>query len=417
MRMSAGALLLQLFFASALFAEPGSNHNQEGLAAFDKGDYQNAFIHMSAALNETPRNEILRKNYATAARAWANALYKQNSLDSAISILKEASTRIANSPEISKDLLVLTVNKGYNALRNRDLATAKNALADVQRYNREHLETLKLAGEVAYIQHDLKNALSYWQQALTLSPTDTRLAKKINQVKKELGSEQRFSRSSAYQFDIRFDHEALGNNVYDIRSFLMDAYRLVGKELGHYPTSPITVILYKEADFREVNSVSDYTLGLYDGKIRVPLNFIRLPLDKIKGILIHEYTHAVIHILAGGRCPIWLNEGIAMREMNGSFPVYTPPLKKALHSGSLFTLDQLKNNNIWHNPGQFSLAYAQSWIIAEYLFYRWNNQQIVQMLQKIKSGATFEEILLHDMNRTPQQFEREWTAFAREKVR
>ena len=105
-----------------------------------------------------------------------------------------------------------------------------------------------------------------------------------------------------------------------------------------------------------------------------------------------------------------------MREMNSSFPVYTAPLKKALGSGTTLTFDQLTATSSWKNPRTFPLAYAQSWVIAEYLFYRWSNHQIVGMLKQMKAGKTFEQILIRDMNRTLSQFEQEWIAFARGRV-
>ena len=128
--------------------------------------------------------------------------------------------------------------------------------------------------------------------------------------------------------DIRFDYQALGNGIYNIRDFLMEAYEKIGQQFGRYPTYPITVILYREHEFRMVNNVPEFVAGIYDGKIRIPVNFSRYPLSTLKGILFHEYTHALIHDLAGASCPIWLNEGIAMKMMHSQLPVASAPARQ-----------------------------------------------------------------------------------------
>lgn len=177
------------------------------------------------------------------------------------------------------------------------------------------------------------------------------------------------------------------------------------------------VILSGESDFRMVNNVPDFVAGLYDGKIRVPVNYSRFPLPALKGIIFHEYTHALVYDLAGSQCPIWLNEGIAMREMDAPGLAATDILRRTLSTGSTLTLDQMSDRTgTWCNPARINLAYAQAWIMAEYLFSRWSCSHVKRMLLRFKEGTSFAAILRDDMNRTPDQFEKEWQRFALERL-
>jgi hypothetical protein len=166
-----------------------------------------------------------------------------------------------------------------------------------------------------------------------------------------------------------------------------------------------------------VNKVPDFVAGLYDGKIRVPVNYSKVPMSTLKAIIFHEYTHALIFDIAGNACPIWLNEGIAMRQMRTTDLVATDLLSNALKSDNVIPFEKLNDRSgIWNNPTYSNLAYAQSWIIAEYLFSRWNYSQIKKVLVRLKTGDQFATIIKEDMNRTPAQFEQEWKAFALNKI-
>jgi hypothetical protein len=255
---------------------------------------------------------------------------------------------------------------------------------------------------------------AHWQAADKADPGDKAVAGRLEHLKKELRAERDLSKMEAYHFDIRFDYQALGSELYDVRKVLIEAYEKVGQDFDLFPTYPIVVILYNETQFRLVNNMPGYVAGLYDGKIRVPVNFTRYPLQTLKGVLFHEYTHAVIYDIAGPSCPIWLNEGMAMREMNGQFPVSIEPLRRALAKNAALSLDELCDvSGTWRNPSRMGLAYAQAWIMIEYLYSRWSRSDIKSLLQGIRQGATFPALLQKSMNRTPKEFEEEWIAYAK----
>jgi tetratricopeptide (TPR) repeat protein len=393
-----------------------SNLNREGVEACKQGDYQKGISLFKEAYTADPGNETVAGNLISATRNYAARLYKQGKPEEAAATLREGLSLIPGSAPVRTDLISVLYNLGIVCLKNHNIAEAKKKSGEVLTLDPGNATAHMLAGEVAYMEHRMQDALQHWQKAFASDPSNHRLAARVDKLKRELKTEQRYSKTGAYHFDIRFDYQALGNGVFDIREFLMDAYNRVGQDFNCFPDYPIMVILYKENEFRMVNNVPEFVAGLYDGKIRVPVNFSRYPLPELKGILFHEYAHAVVYDLARSACPIWLNEGIAMRAMNPYLPVNTAPLKQALKSNSLLSLDQLSIQRTWRDPRLVALAYSQAWIMAEYLFYRWSSSQMKKMLQRFREGATFHAVLTQDMNRTPEQFEKEWVQFAKKRV-
>ncbi len=97
-----------------------------------------------------------------------------------------------------------------------------------------------------------------------------------------------------------------------LSDILEDAWRQVGDSFNFYPEGRAQVIVYSLAGFREANALPTWAAGLYDGKIRLPVTTaMRTRADLLQATVRHEYTHHVVQQLAAGRCPAWLNEGLA----------------------------------------------------------------------------------------------------------
>jgi tetratricopeptide (TPR) repeat protein len=410
-----------LFFAVLIilpsFSADKTELNAQGVKACERGEYKEGVGLFIDALKLAPNDQTIAKNLAGACRTLAARRNNHGDMENAIAALRQGLAYLPREASLRKDLVVVLVNQGAAFLNNKDYARAQQAASEALQLDNENPLVNSLAGDIAYARQDLAAARGYWQAALNADPANENIAHRMKQLQKEQNAERTFSKMEAYHFDIRFDYQTLAGGVCDIRKFLMEAYEKVGQDFELFPEYPIVVILYKENEFRMVNNVPEYVAGLYDGKIRVPVNYTRYPLATLKGILFHEYTHAVIHDLAGPGCPVWLNEGIAMREMNDQLPVASEALRRAMKQGTLLSLDQLGDpGGAWRDPNRVPLAYAQSWIMADYLFSRWSNRQIKNVLLRIKQGSAFSAVLQEYMNRTPAQFDEEWKAFARGKV-
>ena len=401
-----------LFCARILYPADPVSLNRQGVEACNAGNFSKAVPLFDEALKSAPRDTIIRNNLCAAYRSLAQQQQQNGRTDGAVATLREALRQLPGCTALHDALTVLIVNQGTALLRNNDSEGAQRYSDEALHRDGENFAVRCLAGDVAYARHQLPKAREHWEAAKKIEPSNRNIIDRLQKLNRELVAERSFSQTEAAHFDIRFDYRALGNNVFDIRDYLMEAYNRVGQDLDLFPSYTVAVVLYRESDFRLVNNVPEFVAGLYDGKIRLPVNFSRYPLATIKGIIFHEYTHAIIHDLAGRSCPVWLNEGIAMREMNPYLPAAAGVLRQALASGATIPFDRLNDRATWNSPSLVNLAYAQSWMMAEYLFFRWSNSRTRNLLTRFKKGVPFTTILREEMNRTPEQFEEEWKKYA-----
>ena len=96
-----------------------------------------------------------------------------------------------------------------------------------------------------------------------------------------------------------------------VLDYLRDARTDVSSSLGVAPLEPLGVVLYGRAAYVRAHAhrFSFQTIGFFDGRIHVasPAH----PTESLRGVLFHEYTHAVFREVTGGDRPYWLNEGLA----------------------------------------------------------------------------------------------------------
>jgi hypothetical protein len=163
-----------------------------------------------------------------------------------------------------------------------------------------------------YRQNELAAALEQAQAALALQ-ADEELIELLARLKKEIRVQRNYDDARTANFVVLFDgyeHEEMKYAVLDI---LKDAYGEIGKELNHFPSEPISVILYTAKDFSDVTQAPMWSGGLFDqldGKIRVPVQGAVGNEAALRRVLYHEFTHALLHSLTPA-CPLWLNEGLA----------------------------------------------------------------------------------------------------------
>ena len=406
------SFIMLLTAAQVVYSSDAASLNRQGVEACNREEFEKAVPLLIDALQQAPGNTTIGKNLSAAGCALAYRQDQNGASDAALATLKNIHLLIPADSTVRTALISLLVNLGTIALRDNALSLALRYSDEALRLAPGNVTARCLAGDIAYRNNDLRSARAHWETARKSEPSNRVVAQRLERVGKDIDTERSFSSTEASRFDILFDYRKLGNSVFDIRDFLMEAYNRVGQDLDLFPTNTVTVILYGENEFRLVNNVPEFVAGLYDGKIRVPVNFTRYPLPTLKGILFHEYTHAVIHTIAGGSCPLWLNEGIAMREMNPHLPVQSAVLHRALSSNATIPYPQLCDRSVWNDPSQVFLAYAQSWMMAEYLYHRWSNSQVRKLLARCREGTPVETIMREELNRTPEQFDREWKKYA-----
>jgi hypothetical protein len=131
-----------------------------------------------------------------------------------------------------------------------------------------------------------------------------------------------------------------------------------------------------------------------DGKVRIPISGLVEVTPELSRVLKHELSHSFINQLTRGRCPQWLNEGVA-QIMEGKsvarFGGHSLAMVYAAHQqvplnaldGSWVRLDRL----------QAQLAYAEGLAAVEYIRDTYGISDVQRILARIGDGSSTETAL------------------------
>lgn len=228
----------------------------------------------------------------------------------------------------------------------------------------------------------MDDALGEWREAFRLAPND-RLRDKIVKGERELHAGRDYDFSATPHFNLRHDGALDPALAQEVAAYLEERYRDLADSFRHAPLPPITVLLYPNRQFRDVTQAPDNIIGLYDGKIRVPLGGIeRLDLAA-RRVLAHELTHAMIHSKTRGTCPRWLHEGLAQRTEGRS-------LSRA-DCESVAALLRSGDPSRWAASG--SLSYPAALSLTLYLEGRRGFSGLVNLLDRMGAGQSPEDAL------------------------
>ena len=275
----------------------------------------------------------------------------------------------------------------------------------------DHVDALALLGELYYMKQQLPEARDVWERALRLAPSRGDIRKRLDQLEKEAPLEKGMARSDTYPFVVRFAEGQIPVDLGDLRELLREVYRGVGQQFDCFPDHPIAVILYSEDDFNQVRGMSHQAAGLYDGKIRLPIRKARpghifSASQELKRVLWHEYTHAVVHDIAKGKCPTWLNEGLAVLEEMRIYERPLPEFREAFNSGKLYSWSAFWDQP--YDPNHLALQYEQGYMMAGYLVKQWGWSKMSALLRRLAIGYPIDDAMRAEYRMEPATIEKEW---------
>ncbi len=248
--------------------------------------------------------------------------------DAVLDHLNQALELVPEHPVARPDLGWLLLDLGRS---DRAMSLAQSGL--VATPNDAALLTLR--GELLYRDNRLGAALIDFEAALQTRPDEAALQQRVERIRRELQVEAGNTRKESQHFVLSFDgdrDETLGRAI---ANELENAWRDLTRELDAWPGNPIPVVLSTRDQFASTTKSGPEVLGLFDGKIRLPLGGLTRITPPVVKVLRHELTHALLHEKGRGRAPRWLHEGLAQllepRDPKG----YEPSLRPAAAAGSL----------------------------------------------------------------------------------
>ncbi len=325
------------------------------------------------------------------------------------------------TPALAEELSAYA--KAVAAYQERKLDQALRHAREAVREHPEHADAHFLLGELYYLKQELFQAQKSWETALTLAPSREDIQERLKKLKKEIPLERTLERSDTAPFVVRFEMDQMPIEVETFRGMLRETYRSVGRSFQYFPDHPITVILYPAEDFQQVKGIAHSVAGLYDGKIRLPLTpgLGRVPgtttlpdirfEEELKRILRHEYAHVLVHDLAQGRCPLWLNEGIAgLCEAQVRQPDLRP-VREAFQDKALIPWERFWKEEYPQEQAQLPLYYGQATLVAQYLVKRWGWSELVELLRRLAQGYPMPDALKAQYRTEPAVIEKEWLSW------
>jgi len=249
---------------------------------------------------------------------------------------------------------------------------------------------LSILGKIYYDRGDLWLAIERWEKAVVLKPGDHELAELLSKVKKESKAEEKMGSAYSGKFLVKYDGEKSETAGSIVISILEDAYYYAGTDLDFYPDSDIHVIIYAKKDFKEVTALPDWAGGVYDGKIRVPSGGLKEATEELKGLLYHEYTHALVNLIAGGRAPLWLNEGLAVyEERKAGFN--TLGSRRGIRPEGKIDWRTIDMDFSSQNAEKAGMAYETSFSFINHIAEDYGIFKLAELLRAIKKGHSVEE--------------------------
>ncbi len=306
-------------------------------------------------------------------------------------------------------------SRALAAYRDRKLDEAYRYAKEAVLQEPGHVDAHALLGELYYLKQDLQRAQECWERALRLAPSRQDIRERLEKLKGEIQVERNLARSDTHPFVVRFADGQVPVDLGALRQLLRDVHRQVGQQFEYFPDHSITVILYPEADFQKVKGLSHQVAGLYDGKIRLPMRHGRMSEKELARILWHEYAHALVHDLAKGACPLWLNEGIATAQEGRVAPVDLAAFRHAQRQGKVPSWDDLWSAQQYREE-TLPLYYQTSYLLVSYLVKRWSWRDLVQLLGRLGQGYPIADALRTVYRTDPATLEQEWRDWLRRRL-
>lgn len=237
-------------------------------------------------------------------------------------------------------------------------------------------------------------AIQAWKRALELRPDKT-LEAYLAKAEREEKTESDFRETETGHFVIHFEGSTTDPTLRSaIQEELEGAYGDLVNSLGVAPRQTIAVSLYTNQAFFDVTQAPAWSGAINDGRLRIPVQGLTAVTPELQRVLRHELTHSFIAQIAGGRCPQWLNEGIAqLMEPRTIGNTRGPRLARLYATGQELPLSSLEVSFLNFSPFEAVLAYDESLAAVEYIRDTYGMAELQSLLQKIGDGSSPEAAL------------------------
>lgn len=362
-------------------AELTAGNQDVARAAVRSGSIDREFI---AKLEDAARNGT-----ATAAARVAVAHHAAGQFELDRGDLEQALAHYRRALTFAPDQTNLFLNIAYLHLRRSEYSAALDYLERARRVAPDSPDAAKLAGWAYYGLNRLHQAVAEWKRAQRLRP-DAEVARALEKAERDQQAESNYREGETQHFVLRYDGSAAPGLARDVLRTLEHHFETVSSELNFTPAEPIGVILYTGQAFADITRAPGWVGALNDGRIRVPVQGLTSVSGELSRVLKHELTHSFVREKTRGRCPVWLQEGLA-QWMEGERSGETAGLLVTAYERKVAApLRALEGSWMSLPPDPAAYAYAWSLAVAEYMVATHGLRDIERLLDRVASEGSTE---------------------------
>jgi len=288
-----------------------------------------------------------------------------------------------------------TVLTYYAALLVRS-GNASQALTYGQRAVRAAPDSADAYAVLGYAQQAsdrTKDAVASWKRSVELRP-DPAVQKFLAKAEREQNVETDFTQRETNHFILHYEGKQSSETFRgQVLAALESDYDDLSRNLGSPPRDNIVVTLYTEQAFFDVTRAPSWTGALNDGKLRIPVSGLNSITPELARVLKHELAHSFINQISSGRCPPWLNEGIAQLFEPRSLSGDGRQLARMFKAESDIPLNTLEGSFLRLSGTQASVAYAESLAAVSYINDSYGMGDLQRILQRLGQGSSVEAAL------------------------
>jgi Flp pilus assembly protein TadD len=346
--------------------------NSDAVELAQHGQYDLAAERLRQALDLTPGQPVVTQNLQT-------VLLNHAIRELVANHPRSAMNRLSRALELGQRT-DLVQTRGLAYFQAGELDRARADLEQAVKAGSKDPSTWLALGEVYLQQDDRPHALDALQRARELGAKSPELDGLLSRLGREVDAEWDFSAIESAHFRVTFSEGENRVAAQLVLDGLEDARNQVGAKFGYLPDHIIEAVLYGAQDFHAITQTPVWAGAAYDGRIKVPVRGLESDDPVLRRLLRHEYMHSLVADLSHNRCPVWLNEGLAVwaeEEQDGERRAWA---EDTVRGASLFHLRDLTGPLTHLPPARAQVAYAQSYLAVRELVDRYGARKLQQFV-------------------------------------
>ena len=253
-------------------------------------------------------------------------------------------------------------------------------------------DALTVLGYVQFADDHTADAIRTWKHSLALRP-DSTVQKYLAKAQRDATAEADYTQHESNHFVLKYEGKQTSDGLRaQLIATLESEYDDLVRELGIVPRNSILVVLYTEQSFFDVTQAPSWSGAVFDGKLRIPVSGLTSVTPELARVLKHELTHSFISQLANGRCPQWLNEGIA-QALEPKQLSHGKLLAELFRTQREIPLNALEGSFMAFSSVQATVAYEESLAAVQYISDTYGMGDLQRVLERLGQGSSTEAAL------------------------